>query len=156
MASEDNEARLKKLETMLRDARETNARLQDQLLAMVEVLAGTDPVRDVAAFWDTYWTAKYRTPYVWAYAKDRGNIKRLLKTMSVFDLKARIGAYMASTDPFNERNSHSFGVFVATINTWSGKPLPRPPGCKHTPACESDVAHTRKRAGEMVAPDQPF
>lgn len=147
----DYEAMVKKFGPLLREARETVARAHDQLLAIEQLIAGTDPVREISDFWMGQWVAKYRVDYQWSYAKDRANIKRLHKTLGLTDLKARIVAYLSSEEDFHVRNKHPFGVFVATVNSWGGRLKPRPVGCLHDEACPDDVVCTRKRMAEARA-----
>lgn len=130
---------------MLRETREAVARAHDHLLAMEQLLEGSDPVREVCDFWQQHWGAKYRSDYLWSYAKDKAQIKRLLKNMGLADLKARIVAYLSSEEDFPVRHKHPFGVFVSTINSYGGKIKPRPFGCRHDPPCADDVEHTRRR-----------
>lgn len=142
---------LKKIAPMLREAREMSAKLHDQLLAIEQVMSGIDPSREAVAWWEDNWRAKYRTGYLWNHARDKGQIKRLLKSMTVHEMKARMSAYLSSDERFHVQNQHPFGAFIASINSWGGRVKPRPVGCYHEPACEDDVQHTRRRQADARA-----
>jgi len=155
--ADDLEKRLKKLQALMHEQEQQIAACHDTLRQMAAILAGGDPLLDLERFWLDTWRAKYGAEYVWSHAKDRASIRRLLKTLAPDTIKARVIAFLASEEPFFTRNRHSFGVFVSAINSLtSAEPRQVVLGCKHDPPCASDVEHTRRRAAEMVAPDQPF
>lgn len=102
------------------------------------------------------WAERYKTSYVFNYAKDRAQMKRLLRTLKVEQLVSRIPNYIKSDDPFFIRNRHSFGLFVVNVNNFAGTNGDgesdewfRPVGCNHKPPCKSDQEHTKRRTQEM-------
>jgi hypothetical protein len=112
---------------------------------------------------DELWCARYangeRGRYVWRFAVDRPNLKRLLRTLGLEELTARATRYMRNADPFIVRSRHPFGLFVSGINTYAAEApggeltleAPAVHDCRHSPACKSDQEHTRRKLAEMRA-----
>ena len=150
----DPRAKIEKLLTALDDLDEKRDSIKAEIRALVSgdegIGAKMKAVRDA---WSLLWELLYRTPYVWQFAKDNAQIKRLLKSMSVDEVKARTTAYLMNSDPFFVKGRHSFGMFVATVNqhTPRREVVARPVGCEHENACVSDAHHTRRCHDEMVA-----
>lgn len=143
---------LKKLGATLKRMEEQLAGLHDQLREMQQLLAGENPLLVLERYWLDAWRATYHESYIWVHAKDRAGLKRLLRSLSPDEIKARIGAYLATDEPFLQKNKHSFGVFCSTINSYSGaKARQAVVGCSHQPRCSSEVEHTRLRNREMRA-----
>ena len=149
MPDQVDEKVLRNVIALLREARQTSATLHDRLLAAEQMLEGYDPTREAKAWWEENWKAKYRSDYQWAFGRDIASIKRLLKSLHLHDLKARMLAYLSSDDRFHVQNHHPFGVFVASINSFGGaiKP-PQVVGCLHQPPCRDDVEHTQRTMDE--------
>ena len=101
------------------------------------------------AHFDACWCARYQSPYVWAHFKDKPQMKRLLKTLTVEEIEARMVSFLCSEEPFVLRARHSFAVFVASINALPGLHVPVPIGCAHTPPCGSEQTHTARRQQEL-------
>lgn len=107
------------------------------------------------------WSARYSgAQYVWQYAKDRAQMKRLLGSMPIEELERRIVRYLRTEDPFFTKARHSFGLFVTTVNQHASAatvsaleldPENEAPDCKHTPRCQDDAEHTRRRMSDMRA-----
>lgn len=106
------------------------------------------------------YSARYRGTYVWQYAKDRPQMKRLIKLLGMEELKARMARYIQNTDTFFTSRRHPFGLFVSTIVQHAranDQPLAGElaldggavADCKHVPPCQSDQEHTRRRSAEM-------
>jgi hypothetical protein len=99
-------------------------------------------------FWHARWGQVYHEAYVFAGGKDAMGFKRLLKTMPIAEVHARLARYLEDPDPFFAMQRHSLGIFFSQVNRFgSSTPTsaePRPVGCTHTPVCSSDVEHTRK------------
>lgn len=97
--------------------------------------------------------------YTFAWNKDTAIVKRLLKTVPLDDLKVRATKYLKSQEAFVVENGHTIALFAGQINRYIDEQpmqamfLTAPPvaGCQHSPKCESDQQHTRKRAQEMRA-----
>lgn len=145
---------------------ELHAKQHDTLREMRNVLAGEmalgDHMKAIATAFCDAWQARYRTKYQWAVegAKNGQLLKKLLAGMDSADIIARIDIYVRDTDPFIERNRHSFGLFVSGINRYTPA---APEGdlelaavdesfdCRHTPRCKSVLEHTRKASAELKA-----
>jgi hypothetical protein len=136
-----------------------------QALAEIERVIGggrrqADLLKDAEGTFATLWGTRYAggqdRRYVWAYQKDRPQMVRLIKMLGLEELQARMRRYIANDDPFFAKSRHSFGLFVSTVNQhaasaespaeWSlagesGGVV----GCTHSPRCQSDAEHTRKR-----------
>jgi len=132
---------------LLKRFEEQLAAQHDLLREMQAVLTGHNPGLEFGKWWEQAWAAVHHDRYVWNYAKDRAQIKRLLGKMSLDELKARATAYLANDEPFLDSNRHPLGVLVSTINSYSPAPRRgRPPvDCRHTPRCASDVEHTKRQ-----------
>lgn len=50
--------------------------------------------------------------------KDSGIAKRLLQTLPLIEIEARMGRYLQSEKSFHRQCKHSLAVFGATINEW--------------------------------------
>lgn len=147
--TETDDKLAKKLGPLLKRLEEQQAAQHDTLREIERVLAGDNPVLTLERYWLEAWWAVYREKYVWVYAKDRAQLKRLLKALTPDQIQARMSAYLSTREPFVERNRHSFGLFCSTINSYGGtEAKQRVIGCTHEPPCESAVQHTRRRVAE--------
>ena len=155
------EQRLAALRPLIQRYREQQAAAYDTLEEVVRLLDnGTDYVKQLADTFDTLWGARYGgTKYAWSYAKDRAQLKRLLRMFSPEDLEARMGKFIRTNDPFLANAKHTFGLFVTNVNRYveerptddfalHGAP---PSGCTHQPHCVDDEAHTRRMNAERRA-----
>lgn len=140
----------------------------DELLAEARALLEGQPgigekLKALERAFDAAWCARYAPGqsgrYVWQYVKDRPQMKRLLKSLSVEALEERMLNYIRDEDAFYLKARHSFGLFVSSINRWAPAgdapdlelqdPGARPYGCVHRPACQSDAAHTARLNREL-------
>jgi len=116
-------------------------------------------LKDCEAAFDQAWCERYapgqRGRYVWAYQRDRPQMKRLITMLGVDELKIRMANYLVNDEAFYMRARHSFGAFVSSVNAHA-KAAPvngsvqafeldeAPADCRHTPRCRTDVEHTQK------------
>lgn len=140
----------------------------DELLAEARALLEGQPgigdkLKAVERAFDAAWCARYAPGqhgrYVWQYVKDRPQMKRLLKSLTVEQLEERMLNYIRDEDAFYIKARHSFGLFVSSINRWASEgdapaemqlePGARPFACVHVPACKSDAEHTARRNREL-------
>lgn len=139
-------------------ALEENQRQRDVLEELSKLLAGGpgigDVLRDLYNYWNDLWP--HEGDYVFNFAKDAPNMKRLVKMLTVEELKQRMLIYLKCRDEFYHAKKHPFPMFVATVNNWAGNragddsfnvPVV---GCLHSPPCRSDQDHTRKRQQEIA------
>lgn len=137
---------------------ELHAQEGEILAEMAALLSGQPGVASLmkafeAAF-DEVWCLRYAPgrskQYLWQYVKDRPQIKRLLKTLPMEELTARVARYLANDDPFFVRARHPFGLFVSTVNQHAAESrapfeLDAPViDCRHLPPCSSDQQHTSR------------
>lgn len=145
--------------------------LEEKRTAIIEemgrILSGkaatSDYVKDIMGTFNTLWAQRYGSNYAWRMAEDVPHVKRLLKLLgpdlriACDELRKRASNYLRSDEPFYKQARHNFGVFVRSINDLADEALPfagesepaAAVGCKHTPPCPNDNAHTRKRMSEM-------
>ena len=146
-----------KLQKLIDSTEHLLASAHDNLQQMKALAEGENPVRDTIGFWVSAWKAKYGASYDLS-AADAGNVKRLVTKNGAADTKARLARYLADGDQFLTRQRHPLSIFWSRANTYSPAAAThetviqdRPVGCRHTPACATDEAHTRKRSQEMRA-----
>lgn len=160
----DEKARLTKLLAL---STELLAKLHDINREMDELLGGGagigSQMKAIETAFDLAWCNRYakgqRGRYVWRHTQDKPQIKRLLKTLGLSELEARIQSYIRNDDPYYAQARHNFGVFVASINSHAGAAQApqdlelsaRPVGCEHNPPCSSDQVHTKTKLREMRA-----
>lgn len=115
------------------------------------------------------WSGRYPGEYVWSWAKDRPQMKRLITKLGLEELDRRMVNYLRSSDDFFKARRHPFGLFVSTINQHAAKGVEPADDltlaggdengavadCKHAPPCKSDTEHTRRRNAEMRG-ESPF
>lgn len=168
MAQARDEATLRigKLQKLLPLAIELHEKLGATLREMEDLAGGGAGVaaklKQVEFAWQTAWSARYHTDYVFNFARDRGHWKRLLHIhrFTPEDLQVRILNYIRNDDPFYAGKRHPFNIFVASINAHTGAAdapeeltleAPTVSDCRHSPRCRSDQEHTRKKLEEMRA-----
>ena len=163
MADTDKQT-LRKIEKLLDLLRELRQK-ESEIVEEVGRLAGGEEgigvkLKRLERWFDAVWTERYapgspKAAYVWQYAKDVPLLKRLLRSLDVDTIEARMSAYLRDDDPFYRKQRHPFGLFSSNVNRYadaaahSDLTLEPPADCKHTPACRSDQEHTRRRANEM-------
>lgn len=153
-------ATIKKLGTLFQALREQQARGYELLEEIGKVLDGGpgigDTMKRLEHTLSQIWAARYGSPYLWNYKQDRPQIKRLLRTLSPEDIGTRWATYVRDGDAFYVRARHGFGLFSSQVNRFAGEPVREleleadaPADCKHTPRCQSDQEHTRRKSNEM-------
>lgn len=142
-----------KVRKLLEVARERHAELGVLLTEIGTLMGGGVGIgvllkRAEEAF-ETAWNARYGNGgrYVWQYAKDRPNMKRLILALGVDELEARFGRYARNDDPFFTRARHSFGAFVASVNQHAGEGVA--PAGLDLEGLDADAAATAKRSREL-------
>lgn len=80
-----------------------------------------DKLRRLEIHFDSVWCLRY-TPgevgcYVWSFGKDRAQLKRIVKILSVEEIELRMTNYIKSEEQFYARARHPFQMFVASINS---------------------------------------
>jgi len=158
--SDDKIARLlAKQDALLMEAAAINKELY--ALQTGGTTQGEDLKRLEQAF-DYCWCERY-TPgqigqYVWTYAKDRPQWKRLLRTLQPEDLEARAARYLASNESYYVERRHPFALFASSVNRWGAERtdsfmLGAPPAdCRHVPRCRTAADHTQAISAEMRVP----
>ena len=159
MEKADLEKRLARAARLVEVIEELHEKLAEAHAELTHIVAGEAPMGDlIKAFetaYDAVWSARYPGHYTWSYAKDRAQIKRLIRRIGFEDLHARAAVYLADHDPFYVKARHPFNLFVAGINRFvpeANAPMAAPViDCQHTPLCQSDQEHTQKRLREVRA-----
>lgn len=82
----------------------------------------SDHLREIETCFATVWQQRYGTAYMWNYAKDRAQEKRLLKGLEPAEICARVKSYINDDSPIYVKARHAFALFVATINSHAGQP----------------------------------
>lgn len=153
---------LEKLRRLYEALRENEAKSYAIVEEMGALLNGADGIGDklkqLEAKFNTLWSARYGIDshgYIWNYVRDRPQMKRLLKTLTVDDIGRRMENYMRDDDKYLTAARHTFGLFVSQVNRYAdyqdigASHLEAPADCKHSPRCASEQAHTKKRTAEM-------
>ncbi len=112
-----------------------------------------DQTKALTAAFAERWQARYKTEYhVGNWGKARTQLRALLKTLTADEITQRMDAYLSNMDRFYVTNRHPFDAFVKDINRfWQAPSVAggRPVGCQHSPACDSDAAHTARKLTEL-------
>lgn len=124
---------------------------------LATLLTGGEPqlekLKQLEQMFELCWRERYNltgAKLVWNYGKDRAQWKRLLRSLDVEEIQARIARYFASNDRFYVDARHPFGVFVGSINRWGVERQDTfvlgaaPADCRHTPRCQTAYNHTAK------------
>jgi hypothetical protein len=165
---EVNRAKLVKMLEVARDLHEKMAAVLEECDELLGGGAGL--AAQIKAFeraFDEAWGRRYAAGqhgrYVWRYAADVPNIKRLLKQFKpngLEELTKRANRYLSTEDDFLKRNRHPFGLFVSGVNSYAdeGQAVEdleldpaAPSDCKHTPRCRTEVEHTKRRSADLRA-----
>jgi len=159
-------AKVRKLLEVQKDLVDKLGAVTTEIFDLLAGGAGTAAtLKDLATAFDELWCIRYAHGqtgrYVWTHVKDMPQMKRLIRTLGADELKARFARYIQNGDDFFTSRRHPFGLFVATVNqhaapgsaaTADDLTLEAPVGdCKHTPPCQSDQEHTKRRRAERKA-----
>lgn len=151
--------RLKRLFDAYRETHTKGGELLEEINRLLNGEQGiADKLRALEHQLSLTWEARYHSPYLWNYVRDRAQMKKLLKTLEPAEIAARWLSYLKDNDPFYVRSRHSFGFFAGNVNRFAGEApaelqldVDAPADCRHTPRCSSDQEHTRKRQSELRA-----
>lgn len=111
-----------KIQELLKRAMEMNAQTFDLLREVDNLLNGgvgigqqLKAIRDAFALaWPQRYTGQI---YGWTDgAKETQQLKKLLKTIPVEEVVARVDRFIRNDDPWFVRNRHPFGIFLSSIN----------------------------------------
>lgn len=159
MTEKQQIAKLTKLIVAIREEHGKVAALLEEVDAILEGKAGiAEKLKIAEQDFDRAWCSRYSPnkggAYVWRYAMDRPNMKRLLKAIEVADLAQRAIAYVNDSDPYLTRARHPFGLFVTRVNQYARQAaedfnLAPVSDCRHDPPCSSDQEHTRRKQAEL-------
>jgi len=159
MADADK-ATLEKLKKLHDALRENQAHSYELLEEIGRVLGGEPGIgallKDAERLFDQAWQTRYPGVYVWRYAADRANMKKLIKALGVVEIGARAKVYIRNSDPYYLKRRHCFEVFVASINQHGiiyadALELTKPSDCKHAPRCKTEADCTRRGAADLRA-----
>lgn len=123
---------------------------QGEILAEVNDLLGGGAgigakLKRLYASFGEVWAQGYAGQvYVFNFTKDAPAMKRLVKTMSVEELEARMATFIACREEFIVRARHSFPMFVATINQHAGIPV------AEIDPLEADARATQQRRRDVI------
>jgi hypothetical protein len=155
MADEDPDKKLaKKIEPMISHLEQLLAKSHDLLRDIKLAVAGENPVAVLRSYYGAAWKGKYGRDYVWNWAADSGQLKRLLKSMTVEEIQTRMVVYLSDDDLFYNKNQHPFGLFSSRVNAFTPSVTVRAfsaSGCHHQPLCKTDVEHTRRHREELLS-----
>lgn len=152
MAS-DPRAKILRLLDVSRELAEKQAAVEAEIRSLI---TGEDGIgvklKHLCRHYSETWETRYGTPYVFAFAKDTPQWKRLLRSMSVDEIDARILSFIRSDEKFYLQTRHPFAVFVKNINSLAGLPSEWKPiatGCVHAPPCTDGAACTARKYTEL-------
>lgn len=160
MADADKKV-IEKCRKLFEALRENQARgyaIAEEMGALLNGAEGIgDKLKRLEGSFSTLWQGRYGSAYVWAYVKDRPQMKRLIAHMDEADIEGRMCNYIRDADAYLVKARHSFGLFVSQINRYASAgqattqdfDLEAPSDCKHAPICRSEQEHTRRRAEEL-------
>ena len=141
---------LAKLIAKLGELRAQETEILEEVDRLLKGHAGIgELLKRLYAHFDRVWSVRYSSGqtkyYVWSYAKDASQMKRLIKMLGVEEIERRMIAYLKNDDPFFVRARHSFGLFVSTINSHAESPETATADLE----LNDDVAATKRRQQEM-------
>jgi hypothetical protein len=142
-------AKVTKLASDLRTVQAKTYEILEELHAVLgEGPEGGNHAKDLLSVFGRLWAERYGgEKYVFTWAKDGAQAKRLLRALPLDELEARIRRYLASTDPFVASRRHPWAIFCATVNSYAAAParVERILGCIHELPCLSEAACTKLR-----------
>lgn len=116
---------------------------------------------------DRYWGVRYAGgetgKYVWNFAKDVPQQKRLIAKLAIDELERRVMVYLMDADEYYVKARHPFGLFVTNVNRFAERAgeqsdafalrAPTSGDCardgKHQPPCKDDQEHTRRKMADI-------
>lgn len=127
----DDKKRIAAVSKLFTELRQLQAREYEIVEEIQGILGGNvmvaELVKEAGRHFDAVWCERYAPGlhgrYVWNKVKDVPQLKRLLKMLTVDELKGRMTAYLANDEAFYIRARHSFGAFVASVNSHAPKPV---------------------------------
>jgi hypothetical protein len=142
---------LAKLIVKLGELRAQETEILEEVDRLLKGHAGIgELLKRLYAHFDRVWSVRYSSGqtkyYVWSYAKDASQMKRLIKMLGVEEVERRMIAYLKNDDPFYTKARHSFGLFVASINSHTAE---SPETATADLELNDDVAATRRRREAM-------
>jgi hypothetical protein len=171
-ATEDKTAKatIGKIKKLLETLAELRTKESDVLAEMETLLGGgvgiAAQLKAVQHAFETAHATRYSGRYVWQHTRDVPNLKRLIKSLGVEELRVRFGNYLRNNDRFFTTARHSFGAFVASVNQHAAAGNALPEGfeldapavadCKHHPPCTTDQQHTRRKMAEVRGDSSAF
>src|SRR5258708_4701338 len=113
MAKDDAQRKLDALKPLIEKFREQQAAGYETHKEIMIVLGGgitrAQQYKDIESTFSTLWAARYgNTGYRFDYKIDRAQMLKLLKMMPMDEIKARIGRYLQTSDPFFVKCKHTF------------------------------------------------
>ena len=140
----DEKPKLVKLLGTLRELREKEQAILDEIDVLLGGGVGIgEKLKHLYAMWSELWSARYHGPYVFAYVKDAPAFKRLLKTMAVEEIEARMVSYLRNGDEFYRARRHNLALFIGTVNQHAGIQVAELDGL------EADAAATQRKRREL-------
>lgn len=160
MARDEATLRIEKLAKLVTAATELTDHMNAVLAECREIIGGgagiAAKLQQVERAWKDAWSARYHGEYVFNYARDRAQLKRLLRTFSVEELQARMVRYLQSDEIAVCRERHPFTWFCSSVNRYAPESsttdltLAAPVAdCKHMPRCTSDQQHTERKMRDL-------
>lgn len=118
--ADDGRDTLKKLGTLhakLLEIQEQERAIVDEIGKLLAGGPGVGAVlKRLEGHFSECWKVRYRAPYVFTYAKDVPQLKRLIRTLEVEEIERRMLEFLRRDDAFYLKARHSFGVFVHSVN----------------------------------------
>lgn len=156
-----DDKQVEKIQSVIADVKRDYCKLAEKI-ATLEQLAASQPtlgqqVKELHDYWFEMWKAAYNDKYQFAQGRDASQFKHYLKALGLEELEARLARFLDDKDPWIVGQRHLLGIFFARVNSYGRTEAPalveatRPIGCRHTPACKSDAAHTRRMLAEKRA-----
>jgi len=146
-----------KIGKLLEVARELHTKTGDVIAEIDALLGGRAGIgatmKVIESAFAEAWTNRYQGTYLWTPTRDKPHLKKLAKQLGEDETIRRIANYIRNDDVFYIKTRHSFGAFVASINSHADASSPTLAaavnGCTHTPPCRSDLEHTARRSEDL-------
>lgn len=157
----------RQLEELLEKMQKAHDRSGELLEEGRRILAGEQSqgeiIKGLFESWSEVWTHRYRTKYIYGnHLAAVANWKRLLKMLEPAEIVGRMLEYLQSNDPYYVNARHPLEMFVKAINKFGRVTsdadnflTSQPIGCRHRPACKTDVACTQRTQRELRQQPEP-